>query len=78
MSLLLFAIFINDLENCLNTEQCNGINIDDSILTDVLKILILLYADDTVIFAENINDMQTYLNVFHDYYIRWKLTVNMA
>ena len=50
----LFAIFINDLENCLNTEQYNGINIDDIILTDFLKILILLYADDTVMFAENI------------------------
>ena len=78
MSPLLFATFINDLENCLNTEQCNGINIDDSILTDFLKILILLYADDTVIFAENINDMQMSSNVFHDYCIRWKLTVNMT
>ena len=75
VSPLLFAIFINDLENCLNTEQCNGINIVDRILTDFLKILILLYADDTVIFAEN---MQTSLNVFHDYCIRWKLTVIMA
>ena len=28
--------------------------------------------------TENINDMQTSLNVFHDYCIRWKLTVNMA
>ena len=45
LSPLLFAISINDLENCLNTEQCNGINIDDIILTDFLKILILLYAD---------------------------------
>ena len=78
MSPLLFATFINDLENCLNTEQCNGINIDDIILTDFLKILILLYADDTVIFAENINDMQTSSNVFHDYCIRWKPTVNMT
>ena len=56
LSPLLFATFINDLENCLNTEQCNGINIDDSILTHFLKIRILLYADDTVIFAEHINE----------------------
>ena len=31
-----------------------------------------------MIFAVNINDMQTSLNVFHDYCIKWKLTVNMA
>ena len=31
-----------------------------------------------MIFTENTNDMQTSLNVFHDYCIKWKLTVNMA
>ena len=74
---LLYGIFINDLERGLNTEQCKSINTDDNVLKDFLKILILLYADDTVVFAENINDMQKSSNVFSEYCIRWKLTVNM-
>ena len=45
-------------------------------LTDFLKIFILLYADDTVLFAENATDMQKSLLAFQEYCVRWKLTVN--
>ena len=43
---ILFAIFINDLESSLNTEQCNSINIDDNILIDIL-----IYACSSVVRA---------------------------
>jgi hypothetical protein len=33
----------------------------------------LLYADDTVLISENVDGMQTMLNVFSEYYNTWKL-----
>ena len=41
------------------------------------RILILLYADDTVIFSDNELDMQHALNTVEDYCSEWKLTVNI-
>ena len=42
------------------------------------KLLVLLYADDTVIVCENEQDMQYALNTFYKYCNRWKLTVNVT
>ena len=42
-----------------------------------LKLLILLYADDTVLMTENHKDMQTLLNFFSDYCNEWKLNINV-
>ena len=67
---LLFVIYLNNLESFLINEQCNGVNIYDNHLITLLKIHILLYADDTVIFAENNTDIQNSLNVFHNYCVR--------
>jgi hypothetical protein len=38
------------------------------VLDIYLKIFLLLYADDTVLMSENVDGMQTMLNVFSDYY----------
>ena len=43
-----------------------------------LKVFLLLYADDTVIFSDNELDMQHALYVFENYCSEWKLTVNTA
>ena len=48
------------------------------VLDIYLKIFILLYADDTVLMSENVDGMQTMLNVFSEYYNSWKLQVNIA
>lgn len=42
-----------------------------------LKLLILFYADDTVIMAESAEDLQNALNEFYIYCTRWKLSVNV-
>ena len=47
------------------------------ILLFFLKLLILLYADDTVLMTENHKDMQTLLNFFSDYCNEWKLKINV-
>lgn len=39
--------------------------------------MILLYADDTVLFRDAETDMQRALNVFHLYCNTWRLTVNV-
>ena len=52
LSPLLFALFSNDLETFLSDKSCGDVNIefkyDDIAL--YLKLFVLLYADDTVIF----------------------------
>ena len=42
-----------------------------------LKIMILLYADDTVLFSDSETDMQRALVVFNTYCKTWRLTVNL-
>jgi hypothetical protein len=58
LSLLLFSIFLNDLQDILEELNIKGI---DSISRDIenvlmkcFKILILLYADDTIFFYQNL------------------------
>ena len=51
---VLFALFLNDLEAFLCDKSCNGVNFefqyDD--ITLYLKLLVLLYADDTVVLVQ--------------------------
>jgi hypothetical protein len=72
---------LNDLESFLGTCNLNGL---DSISRDIednfdiyLKLLILLYADDTVLMAESSEKLQMLLNAFDDYYTIWKLKENV-
>jgi hypothetical protein len=43
-----------------------------------LKIILLFFADDTVLMSENVDGMQTMLNVFSEYCNTWKFQVNIA
>ena len=65
LSPFLFSIFLNDLEMYLNNDNVSGItcdvNNDEMIL--FLKVLILLYADDIVVFSDNESGLQHALNV---------------
>ena len=69
LSPILFTFYLNDLEKYLSAKQLNGIECD--VLTDdahvYFKLLVLLYADDTVLFSDNSNDMQHALNVFEEF-----------
>ena len=42
-----------------------------------LKLLILLYTDDTVIFSEDKHQLQYALDIFDEYCKEWHLTVNV-
>ena len=43
-----------------------------------LKLLRLLNADETVIFAESAEDLQAALNIFEEYCSEWKLSINVS
>ena len=78
LSPLLFALYLNDLELYLTENGCEGISVqysDDDIFT-YFKILVLLYADDTVLFAETETVLQNNLNIFKAYCDTWKLNIN--
>ena len=79
LSPLLFSIFVNDLENVLSNKTCKGINLEcsEDNFTIFIQLLILLYADDIVLFSDNPNDLQKTLNVFNEYCKTWKLKVNL-
>lgn len=74
------TIFLNDLEQFLGSQNVNGIkcDINSNDIAVFLKLLILLYADDTVLFSDNETDLQHSLVVFEDYCQRWKLNVNTS
>ena len=85
LSPLLFAIFVNDFEQFIST-QYNGLNEIKTLYTDMapndeiltlLKLYVLLYADDTIIMAESPNELQLALNAVNDYCKTWKLKINI-
>ena len=79
MSPFLFSIFLNDLKAFLRAHNVNGItcNIGYEDASVYLKILILLFADDTVLFAESDQELQYALDQFKEYCEEMKLTVNV-
>ncbi len=81
LSPLLFSLYLNDLENFLRLKDINGIDCRSHELDNeiglFLKILLLLYADDTVLICESAIDLQHSLTAFQGYCTSWKLTVNV-
>lgn len=81
LSPFLFSLYIDDLENFLVEKDIAGLqNIENAIEDELMvyvKMLILLYADDTVLLAESSEGLQNALNAFHTYCKQWKLNVNV-
>jgi len=84
LSPLLFALFINDFTKYVGTSY-HGLNIantcypslnDEDIV--LIKLFVLLYADDTIILSENEHELQTALDTVHKYCELYKLTVNTS
>ncbi|MCG8113215.1 MAG: reverse transcriptase domain-containing protein [Candidatus Thiodiazotropha taylori] len=78
LSPVLFALFLNDLETFLTDKQCNGVNLEfqsDGIIL-YLKLFVLLYADDTVIFGTDETEFQKNLDMFFEYTRLWELDIN--
>lgn len=67
---ILFSLFIDDLELFLQKDNTCGLNIND------LTLILLLFADDMVIFGNSPEDLQNSLNGLHEYCSNWGLEVN--
>jgi sorting nexin-29 len=76
LSPLLFSLFINDIEEFLINRDCNHISLDDSTLDNYMKLLVLLYADDTTLLADTPAGLQRAFDALHDYCSKWQLNVN--
>lgn len=80
LSPILFSLFLNDLEHYLMTNNANGLDCKANTQNtySFIKVFILLFADDTVLFANSKDDLQNMLNIFEQYCEDWKLTVNVS
>lgn len=86
LSPLLFAMFLNDFELFIS-KYFNGLSdiskdirthLSDDDVEVFLKLFTLLYADDTVVFAESECELQRALDAVSDYCRSWHLTVNTS
>jgi len=78
LSPFLFSIYLNDLESFLSEKGVTGVrrHVDESNL--YLKLVILLYADDTAILSDNETDLRHALGSFKTYCDTWKLNINLT
>ena len=79
LSPLLFCMYLNDLEQWMERCKCEGVDIpllkEEGLM--YINLLLLLYADDTVLFATSPKKLQHSLNVFKNYCDKWKLKINI-
>ena len=80
LSPLLFSLYLNDLEHFFLVNGASGIDCEanDESMYAFVKILIILFADDTVLFSDTKEDLQYSLTLFEKYCDLWKLTVNIS
>ncbi len=58
LSPLLFALFVNDIEDHLLANGCIYVNIDNEAFDNYIKLLVLMYADDTILIADSEENLQ--------------------
>ena len=70
LSPILFSMYLNDIERDYMLKGAEGVDIG------MLKLFLLLYADDIILFANEKENLQLSLNILENYCKRWKLKVN--
>ena len=77
LSPLLFSLFVNDIEQEFIKHGGKFIDIDD-LWNNFIKIMVLMYADDTIILADSEQNLQLGLNALKSYCDTWKLEINCS
>ena len=81
LSPVLFAIYFNDFNESMKRIFQGSKKLDDDTqkeLETFMRLYVLLYADDTIILAENAEDLQVALNGLSEYCKKWCLKGNTA
>ena len=85
LSPVLFSFFLNDMNTFLATDmhglttiinEMKRCEINPNIVNVFYKLFVLLYADDTIIFAESAEELQRGLSKTKNYCDKWKLKLN--
>ena len=73
LSPLLFSLFVNDIEEELIRLGGKKMQLNDEFLDNFLKLLVLMYADDTIILADSEGNLQPALSALNNYCKTWQL-----
>ena len=76
LSPMLFSLYVNDLENYLTRSGNPYVELKNEMYNNYVKLLLLLYADDTIILSSSEAGLQKALNDPSKYCTKWKLKVN--
>ena len=69
----LFIIFINELEKMLKRSEYRGISMGNAI-----EVFLLLYADDIVLVADTVLELQRKIRVLEKFCGKWGMEVNLT
>ena len=72
LSPLLFSLYINDLEQCLENKGAEGVELWD------IRLCAMLYADDLVLLAETEQDLNLQMQVIGNYTVKWNMDINSS
>ena len=72
----LFFLYLNDVENYLLSNNNVSVDISDQNLDMYLRLAVILFANDTVLFANEEDELNSVLNTFYQYCCNWKLEIN--
>lgn len=70
LSPILFSLFLNDLQEYISIGS-HGIDLD------TMKLFVLLFADDLVLFAETVIELQRLINRLAEYCDLWQIKVHV-
>jgi len=74
LSPVLLSLFLNDIEAYLESKCHSGVDLTDiDGYIQYMKIMLLLYADDTILISESNISLQNTLDDIVDYCDTWKL-----
>ena len=65
-------LFVNDIVNNINSD------LNDVFTINELKLFLILFADDQVVFAKSPHTLQLMLNDIENYSERWRLKIKTA